>query len=325
MSRYARQMILPEIGEKGQAALQAARVLIIGAGGLGCPVLHYLVGAGVGQMTVIDPDQVSLSNLHRQVLFTQSDVGQSKAKTACNRLSELNSDVTLTAIEARFDPTTAPDLVNTHDLVLDCADSFAASYVASDLCLSAGVPFVSASVLGRQGYVGGFCGGAPSLRAVFPDLPDTLASCDTAGVMGPVVGMLGATQAQFALAILLATHPAALGQMMNIDMATYRSSSFRFDTAPEPQNPLRFIAPTEITKQDFVVELRGKDEAPIPVTPDAHRHVVADFTIDGPRPVDHPRTVLTCRSGLRAWTAATRLQSYNDTEIVLVAMGDPIS
>ncbi|WP_420863674.1 ThiF family adenylyltransferase [Algirhabdus cladophorae] len=325
MNRYARQMILPEIGTDGQNALAAAHVLLIGAGGLGCPALQYLVGAGVGEITVVDPDTVSLNNLHRQILFTEIDVGRPKVQAACDRLQHLNRDVAINAIHGPFDPAKGPALIARKTVVIDCADSFAASYIASDLCFAAQIPFISASVLGRQGYVGGFCATAPSLRAVFPDLPDTLASCATAGVMGPVVGMLGAAQAQMALAVIIDTRPSPLGQMMNFDMASYRTSGFRFDNAPEPEQALRFVSAADILPEDFVVDLRGISEAPTPVTSHAVRLEVSDFAAHTPRPDPGQRTILTCRSGLRAWQAASHLQTYCDTEISLIAMGDPVS
>lgn len=322
MTRYARQMILPEVGQDGQSKLTKAHALIIGAGGLGHPVAQYLTAAGIGQITIIDPDTVELSNLHRQTLFTEVEVGQPKAQTLCNRLGQLNSDITLTAITSTLNPDTAPELIAAANIILDCADSFAASYIASDECLGHSKPLISASALGLQGYVGGFCGTAPSLRALFPDLPQQLATCATAGVMGPVVGTLGAMQAQMALNALLGLSPSPLGQLMQVDFATLRTSQFRFDTAPEPDTKLTFTTPSQLTSDDFTVELRGEDEAPSPVTPTALRHQVSDFDTTRPTPAKGQRAILTCRSGLRAWQAARKLQSYWDGDIQLIAMGD---
>lgn len=322
MSRYARQMILPEIGTEGQAALAAARVLIVGAGGLAAPVLPYLVGAGVGRITVVDGDTVSLSNLHRQVLFREADVGRSKVGAAAHRLRGLNADVEITTVAERLTPANANDLIAQATLVLDCADSFAASYILSDTCLATNVPLVTASVLGAAGYVGGFCGPAPSLRAVFPDLPDRAATCATAGVMGPVVGLIGAAQAQMALGVLLGSNPSPLGQMMSFDLNTYRSSGFRFDNAPEPEVDLRFGAAQMIAATDFVIELRDHAEAPVPVSRDATRMSVAEFKSHSLSPDPDQRAVFACRSGLRAWQAASHLRSYWAGDILLIAMGD---
>ena len=196
MTRYARQIALPEVGPAGQDRLRAARVLVVGAGGLGVPVLHYLAGAGVGSITVVDGDRVEEANLHRQPLYRMDDLGRSKAEAAAQALRALNPDVVTQPQTRWLDPACAPDLVAEADVVLDCADTFAASLTLSDACRDADLPLISGSALGLTGYAGGFCGGAPSLRAVFPDLPQTAASCASAGVLGPVVAMIGAVQAQ---------------------------------------------------------------------------------------------------------------------------------
>ncbi|UTH48848.1 HesA/MoeB/ThiF family protein [Loktanella salsilacus] len=320
MSRYIRQEILPQVGPAGQAAISAARVLVIGAGGLAAPVLQYLVGAGIGHLTLVDPDTVSLSNLHRQTLFRMDDIGQPKVDAAAATLRQLNDDCRIDTVQAALDPANAAALIAAHTLVLDCADSFAACYILSDACLVAGVPLISASTLGFTGYVGGFCAGAPSLRAIFPDLPDRAASCATAGVMGPVVGLIGAAQAQMALAVLIGQTPSPLGQMLQFDLASFRASGFRFDTAPEPEAGFRFIAPAQIGPADVVIDLRDTQEAPSPVIPTALRMTnaqIADQTFP-----DTGRIVFACRSGLRAWQAASTLRTKRGGEISLIACGD---
>jgi len=323
MTRYARQTILPEVGTSGQTALRDAQILVVGAGGLGVPVLQYLVGAGVGRITLVDGDVVDESNLHRQTLYGQSWVGHPKAKAAQEILQNLNPDCDVTPIVEFVDPINVHELTQGITIALDCADSFAASYILSDTCFAKNIPLISASALGLAGYVGGFCGGAPSLRAIFPDLPDRAQSCATAGVLGPVVGTIGAMQAQMALSVLLGLHPSPLGQCVRFDAAIFRSSSFRFDTAPEPEEPpYRFIAPSQITDTDYVVELRGDTEAPVPVTPNALRAIAQEFGDGAPLPQKGQRAVMCCKSGLRAWTAANRLNTLWDGEIVLVAVGD---
>ena len=312
--RYARQTILPRIGDAGQARLAGAHVLVVGAGALGVPVLQYLTGAGLGRITLIDPDRVALSNLHRQPLYGRH-VGEPKALAATLEMAVLNPDVAVAPLVARLDPANAPDLVARADLVLDCADSFAATYALSDACLAAGRPLIAASVLGTEGFAGGFCGGAPSVRAVFPDLPAQAGSCATAGVMGPMAGLIGALQAQMALTVLLGLTPSPLGQMIRFD--GLRPAGFRFDGAPEPAAGHRFIAASQVSPDDLAVELRGPDEAPLPFVPRALRQ---------PRtlhPADGQRVVFACRSGLRAWAAANRLRRNWPGEIALVATGDP--
>ncbi|AMY69589.1 HesA/MoeB/ThiF family protein [Frigidibacter mobilis] len=319
MSRYSRQTLLPEVGAAGQARIGAAHVLVVGAGGLGVPVVQYLAGAGIGRITLVDPDRVEKTNLHRQPIYGPH-LGEPKAEAAAAFVRGLNPQVTVTPRVEWLTPANMPDLMAGADLVLDCADSFAVSYTLSDTCLPAGKPLISASVLGLAGYVGGFCGGAPSLRAVFPDLPDSLATCATAGVLGPVVGMFGTLQAQMALAVLVGLAPSPLGLLVRHDMAGFRSSSFRFDDAPEPDAaPHRFVARADLQRGDFVVELRGAEEAPVPAAPHAQRLPVEAFGPGGPAPAPGQRAVFACRTGLRAWRAADRLRPHWPGEIALLA------
>lgn len=316
MSRYARQMILSQVGAEGQARLTDARVLVVGVGGLAAPALPLLAGAGVGHLTLVDGDDVALSNLHRQTLFSERDCGQPKAQIAARRCADLNGDIEIDTHIQSLTNVNALKLVAGADLVLDCADSYAVSYTLSDTCRDQNTPLISASALGLSGYVGGFCGGAPSLRAVFPDAPDSGASCATAGVLGPVVGMLGAMQAQMALGVLIGFDPSPLGQMVQFDAQTCRSSSFRFDDAPEPDQYFAFVAPAQLTPDDLIVELRSVDEAPDPIHPAARR--IAPDTLKS-EPDAGQRLALCCATGLRAWRTAEQIKPDWPGEIVLVA------
>lgn len=322
MSRYLRQMVLPEVGAEGQERLEAAHVLVVGAGGLGVPVLQYLAGAGIGRITLMDPDTVEETNLHRQPLYRMKDLGRPKVQAAALAVTRLNPAILLEGRREALTPANAPALVAAADVVLDCADSYAASYTLSDACLAAGKPLISASALGMAGYVGGFCGdpgqgGAPSLRALFPDPPDSGQTCATAGVLGPVVGMLGCLQAQMALRLLLSTAPSPLGEFTRLDNG--RVTQFRFDGAPESPGP-RFIARQDIRPGDLVVDLRDRDEAPRKATPKALR--MPGYGAIGPLPEPGRRAVLACRSGLRSWRAADALSRRWDGEITLLALGD---
>lgn len=168
MSRYARQMILEGVGAEGQARLGAARVLVVGAGGLGVPVLQYLAGAGVGRIVIVDPDRVERSNLHRQTLYGERSLGQAKAAAAAAVLADLNTEVVVEAIVGRLDPASAGPLVATADVVLDCADSFAVSYTLSDACAAAGRPFITASALDSAVMSAAFAAGRRRCGRSFP-------------------------------------------------------------------------------------------------------------------------------------------------------------
>lgn len=326
IDRYARQRILDQVGDAGQALLAEARVAVVGAGGLGCPALQYLVGAGVGHITIIDHDTIERTNLHRQPLYGESQLGRPKAEAACERLADLNPDVTLEPRVSALQPDLARQLAGDHDVVLDCADSFAVSYSLSDACLEQQTPFVAAAALGLTGYAGGFCAGAPSLRAVFPDLPATLATCATAGVLGPVVGMLGALQAQMTLAVVLRSPPSPLGQL--VSFADGRFGGFRFDGAPEPDTDVwRFVSHADLSDADRIIELRDATEAPEPAHPAAIRmspEAIANgpfSSASGASGASGTRTVFCCRSGLRAWRAASVASKQYPGPFALYAAG----
>jgi len=208
-------------------------------------------------------------------------------------------------------------MIEAADLVLDCADSYAASYILSDTCLALGKPLISASVLGLSGYVGGFCADAPSLRAVFPEAPESGASCATAGVLGPVVGAVGAIQAQMALNLILGFDPSPLVQMVQYDARNLRSSTFRFEGAAEPDSYFPFVAASQLTPDDMIVELRDMQEAPKPAHPAAKR--IMPDSLHEIEPNKGKRLVLCCATGLRAWRAAEQIQPHWPGEILLVA------
>ncbi|KEO51384.1 HesA/MoeB/ThiF family protein [Thioclava indica] len=306
MSRYARQICLPEIGATGQDRLAAAKVLVAGAGGLGATVLPLLAGAGIGCITLYDGDHVEEHNLHRQTLFRMDDLGQPKAPAATRHLRALNGECQIRPVVARLDPANARAEIAGADLVIDAADNFATSYALSDLCRAMGKPFLSASVLGRQGHAGGFCGSSPSLRAVFPDPPSHAATCATAGVMGPAVATLGAIQAQMALSVLLNLQPSPLGQIVTLDFTTWRFSQFRFEDAPEPENPFpEIVAQCAIGPHDRVIDLRTAHTLPV---------------VDIRHPPDQ-RIVFLCSSGLRAWRAARQLANDGYQHVAICADG----
>lgn len=327
MTRYTRQECLPAFGNAGQQALLNAHVVVAGAGGLGCAALPYLVGGGIGKITIVDADTVSLSNLHRQVLYKESDIGQSKARCAKRYLEGLNSEIDIKVHSEMMTPNNAHTLCDDADIVLDCADNFALSYTLSDFCLSKQKSLVSASALGGAGYVGGFCAKSPSLRAVFPDLPSNPQNCSSQGVMGAVVGTVGSIQAQFAVNILLGdTSP--LGLLTRLDFDTMQFSSFRFDNAPEPptSESLAFIAQQQIKPSDWVLDLRKQNAltpATYPSVYDSIRYLsLEELRMHKHKPDNGQRAVIACRTGLTAWRAAQTLQQYWQGDIKLIAMAE---
>ena len=321
--RYARQTILPEVGPQGQTRLAGATVLVVGAGGLGCAALPYLAAAGVGRLTIVDHDKVEESNLHRQPLYRMSDVGQPKVQAARAALAAMNPTTGIEAVCERLSSINAPRLVEEANVVIDAADSFAVTYLLSDTCQRARKPLVSASVLGLSGYVGVFCGGAPSYRAVFPELPRSAGSCAESGVLGSAVGVMGTLQAHLALALLLDWQPSVAGRLLSVDFRTLHLGGFSFSGATEPrEQPIPFIAPAEVGGTDIVIDLRSASEAPVSPFPTALRVGVETLEKAQLQLPAEPRIVLCCRSGLRAWRAAQALRSQGHANLALLALGE---
>ncbi|MBS0377060.1 MAG: HesA/MoeB/ThiF family protein [Proteobacteria bacterium] len=320
--RYARQTVLPEVGPEGQARLAAAHVLVVGAGGLGCPVLSYLAAAGVGRLSIIDPDRVETSNLHRQPLYRECDAGRLKVEAAQGALQALNPGVAVIAHSERLTPGNAARLVADADVVVDAADSLAVTYMLSDASRAENRPLVSASVLGLCGYVGAFCGGAPSYRAVFPEMPAQAGSCAQSGVLGTAVGVMGTLQAHLVLALLLKWQPTPLGRLFSVDFRTLRFGGFGFLGAAEPdEGALSFIAADAVGPTDVVIDLRSLDEAPRSPYPGALRVNVDELECAPPQLPPEARIVLCCRSGIRAWRAARALQRRGHRHLALLALG----
>lgn len=321
--RYARQAILPEVGVEGQARLGAAHVLVVGAGGLGCAVLEYLTAAGVGRLTIVDPDRVEESNLHRQPLYRITDIGSLKVAAARAALLQLDPTVHIAAIAGRLLAGNAAGLIVDADLVVDAADSFAVTYILSDACQRAGRVLVSASVLGLKGYVGVFCGDAPSYRAVFPEMPRQAGSCAESGVLGTAVGVVGTLQAHLTLAVLLKLKPPVLGRLLSVDFRTLHVGDFSFLGAREPEGAaFCFIDPAEVTTSDLVIDLRSLIEAPRSPFAAALRTDVE--ALEGARVnlPPGPRVVLCCRTGVRAWRAARALHAQGHHNVALIALGE---
>ncbi|GAA6138550.1 hypothetical protein NBRC116583_22970 [Arenicella sp. 4NH20-0111] len=321
-TRYHRQQQVPKLGVRSQPLLQNAKVLIVGAGGLGAPVSTLLTGAGVGQISLIDHDIASLSNLHRQTLFTEADVGQPKVFAAQRRLQACNSDVQVDAIYQALTVHNADSLVREHTVVVDAADSFFVSYLLSDLCMVNRIPLVSASVLQTNGYVGVFCGSqnnkAPSMRAIFPSPPQGAQSCNTVGVTGPSVGVLGSIQAQEVIKAIVGDPSLLLGKLLYLDLWDYRQNIVDFTGAPEPELAAELIAETDILWADQVIDVRSVEEVReqprrggfinIPVSSIAEQHNELDSS---------KRLVCVCKSGQRALNAAHQLIDLGYRNVVV--------
>ncbi|XP_046567076.1 sulfur carrier protein adenylyltransferase-like [Haliotis rubra] len=205
IGRYSRQLILPEIGVPGQLKLQKSSVLIVGAGGLGCPAAIYLAAAGIGKLGVIDYDEVELSNLHRQVLHTEDRVGVAKSASATHACKRLNSSVQYVPYRLQLDSSNALDIISQYDVVLDASDNVATRYLLSDACVMAGKSLVSGSALRFEGQLTVYNHQkGPCYRCLFPKPPppETVTNCSEGGVLGVVPGIIGCLQALEAVKIM---------------------------------------------------------------------------------------------------------------------------
>lgn len=254
--RYLRQSILSEIGERGQQALAEARVLIVGAGGLGSPVAMYLATAGVGQLTIMDDDEVEITNLGRQILHGDSDLGQLKIESAKQSLNKLNPDIKVEAIRDRFKQDNAGQLVDDHDFIIDGCDNFTTKFLINDSCVLKGKPFSHAGVLSWGGQAFTYVPNSPCYRCLFeePPPPDAVPNCSEAGVVGPVVGILGSIQATEAIKYLVGMRDSLLlGQLLTVDALEMKFRKVQF-----PKNPKCKVCGSEATikeiKEDGVVQ-----------------------------------------------------------------------
>ena len=236
LQRYHRQLILPDIGEAGQLKLTAARVLLVGAGGLGSPVALYLAAAGVGHIGIIDEDIVELSNLHRQVLHGTRDVGRPKVASAEEALRDLNPHVEVAAIHARLSSANAMEIIRGYDIVVDGSDNFPTRYLVNDACVILGKPNVHASISRFDGQASVF--GAtdrPCYRCVFPEppAPGTIPTCAEGGVFGALPGMLGAIQATETIKLLTGVGESLAGRLLIVDALRMRFRMIELERRPE--------------------------------------------------------------------------------------------
>ena len=214
---FVRQRALAGLGDAGQLALADARVAIVGVGGLGCPAALYLAAAGVGSLTLIDSDSVSVTNLHRQILFGPSDVGEKKVEAAAARLAISAPWTAVAAIDTRVSAHDAPTVLGGHDVILDCTDTWSSRYAVADAAAGLETPLVWGAVQGWFGQVCVFGGGA-TLRDVFPvQPPPQLDQCDAGGVFGPLCGQVGTAMAAQAVVLLADAGRSLRGRMSVLD------------------------------------------------------------------------------------------------------------
>jgi len=344
--RYARHYVLQGFGEAGQQKLQAARVLVVGAGGLGCPALQYLAAAGVGHIGIMDDDRIDLSNLHRQVLYDTADIGQAKAEVAARKLRLQNPDIEITYWVAQLKPTNAAELLQSYDVILDCTDNFAARYLLCDACHLLDKPLIFGAIYRYEGQLAVFNvadgqGVKTSYRHLFPGPPSLLEApdCNVAGVLGVLPGMIGILQATEAIKLLTGIGVVLVNKLMTVNMLD--NSTFTFDipqVAPEsssyPQTlealkdfdyinycasadvQIQVIAAAELIMQWhatdlLLVDVRELDE--LPRLPVYHLSIPLETLPAQLKQINSARVIFICQSGKRSLTAAQYFHEQADS------------
>lgn len=233
--RYSRHIILPEVGGKGQAKIANAKVFIIGAGGLGCPVGYYLTAAGVGTIAIIDNDTVEMSNLQRQIAHSVNTIGMPKVESAKKTFEALNPDVNVIAIKKRLSKDVIIDLIKDYDVVVDGSDNFPTRYLVNDACVMSGKPLVSGAILRFEGQVTTIMPGeGPCYRCLFEEPPPygLVPSCQEAGVLGVLPGVIGGLQATEVLKLILGK-----GDILKGELLIYDALKTTFRKVNIPKNP----------------------------------------------------------------------------------------
>ncbi|SFH43656.1 HesA/MoeB/ThiF family protein [Pedobacter insulae] len=262
LRRYDRQLILADLGLEGQQKLKSSNVLIVGAGGLGSPALLYLAAAGVGRIGVIDYDVVEESNLQRQVLFNNHDLGKNKAEAAVEKLMLLNPYLVFDTYPFKLEPENAFKIFSNYTLMLDCSDNFSTRYLVNDTCVELKKPFVFGSILRFEGQVSVFnLQGGPNYRMLYPEAPsDELAlNCSEAGVIGTLPGIVGTYMANESIKILAGFGETLSGKLLTIDVLHNQTQIFSFATS-DIKNTKQYDSSIPLINQSILSEWKENGE-----------------------------------------------------------------
>ncbi|MGX5818535.1 ThiF family adenylyltransferase [Chitinophaga lutea] len=341
--RYERQIRLEGFGEEKQRLLERAAVLVVGAGGLGVPVLQYLTGMGVGRIGIVEQDTVSLTNLHRQVLYTMEDEGQPKLNAAIARLQALNPEVSFMGYPEFLDTNNALEIIEDYDLVVDCSDNFGTRYLVNDACVMLGKPFIYGAIYGFEGQVSVLnYQGSATYRCLFPE-PGVAPDCNEAGVLGVLPGVIGSYQATEAVKVICGIGEPLANQLMTLNLLDNTINIFSFQnidanhhitrlqqnygTPSCPAEHMQVLSVQELKQwldegRDFLlVDVREKEEWDI-CHIDGAQHIPmrrVEASMSGFRR-DKPVAVL-CHHGMRSRTIAEMLAHSGFSEVYNVTGG----
>lgn len=330
-NRYQKHLLLPQIGLEGQLKLKKAKVLVVGAGGLGCPVLLYLSAAGVGKIGIMDGDSVDLTNLQRQVLYKVEDIGSPKASTAASRLEKMNNDIEYEVVKQNLRVENAETFIKNYDIVVDCTDNFTARYLINDYCVKLNKPFVYGAIHQFEGQVSVFnfqdsMGNlGPTYRCIFPDEPSELEipNCATIGVLGILPGMLGMYQANEVVKMITGIGKVLSGELLMMDLLENTTQKIKIKRRAEAEkmifplgekhikNPENQEIKKEITVEElqeilqkqediFLLDVRNINEAEICQLPNSVLIPMSNIPTNIKRiPKDKP-VVVYCHHGFRS-------------------------
>ena len=339
---YSRQVALPEVGREGQARLQQGAVLVIGAGGLGVPVLQYLAAAGVGRIGIVDGDVVEASNLHRQPLYGWADLGAKKARVAADRLRALNPDVRVETYDERATPANIADWLARYDLVVDCTDNFATKFLVNDAAVSLGKPAVFASIYQYEGQLQTYLPRPdwPCLRCLWPEAPrdGLVGNCAEAGVLGAVPAALGAMQAMQALKLLLGLPADARPALHTFDLLGMHWHTLKAARNPACDHDTRALQPAGVDDDELereypdlrsasasgltLVDIREPwERASDDPAQQIPLHVPLSAFVNGAAALPEGRYLLVCAHGVRSHALAGHLRSQGQREVYSLAGG----
>ena len=333
LNRYQRHILLPEIGTEGQAKLKGAKVLVIGCGGLGCPVLQYLAAAGIGALGIIDFDIVEESNLQRQVLFSTEDIGKPKVSVARDKLEKYNPFITITAIRERLDVSNALDLIRQFEIIVDCSDNFSTRYLVNDACVILDKPLVSGSIYKFEGQVTVFNYlTGPTYRCLYPDPPqqEIVSNCSETGVLGTLTGLTGTLMANEVIKIIVGMGNVLSGKLLTFDILSCRFQTFEYKTDPKNREITKLASEYNTACAGEIKEITGPElkekilhNEPLQIIDVREPDEFLERNIGGlliplgqlEKNMDKINkdipSVLVCRSGVRSMHAAKILQKNN--------------
>jgi adenylyltransferase/sulfurtransferase len=325
---FSRQIILPQLGVSGQKKLKESKILVVGAGGLGCAVLPYLAAAGVGTLGIIDGDRVAASNLHRQLLYSENQIGLLKSLEAKKYLNAHFPEVVVSAFDCFLEASNARNQLQNFDLIIDATDEISARYLLNDFCQELGIPWVYGSIHQFQGQVSVFnFENGPNYKDLFPVADTDAISCSDAGVLGTTVGMIGMLQANEAIKIVGGFGKVLSGKVLIYDLLSCSQQIFEFENRAENTSRLEqihfpFISIEEVIQSKrTVLDVREKDEKP-EIIKENFLQTPLSILAEKVKLFDRAEEIcIFCQTGKRSQTAAEILNQLGFTQIRLIKGG----